>query len=182
MYDSRRSLGHKQVNTLVIVDMQEHFLQPTDTYRDVLSQVVKEVRLAKRRGDHILIVEYESALRNQNIIHGERGSEVVPTSAAIHQAIGKYTKACYVYKREMSGGEEVYQTLKEKNIPHSHVRICGVYAEWCVQETVLDLRKKIPKSRIHLVRDGIASHFCDNSRKENAIKDMTFYDNITVLT
>lgn len=182
MFNSCRGLVHKQVNTLVIVDMQEHFLQPKDTYRNVLSHVVKEVRLAKRRGDYILVVEYESALRNQDIIHGSRGSEVVPTSTPIRQAIGQYAKVCYVYKGDMDGGEEVYQTLIERKIPHSHVRICGVYAEWCVQETVLSLSHKIPKSRIHLVRDGIASHACSIERKENAIKNMTFYDNIEVLT
>jgi nicotinamidase-related amidase len=81
----------------------------------------------------------------------------------------------------VNGGNEVYRTLLEKNIPHTHVRICGVYADACVQETVLDLSKRIPDSQIHLVRNGIAS--CGNhpERTDGAIKDMTFFHNIKVL-
>lgn len=182
MFNSGRGLVHKQVNTLVIIDMQDNFLCPVEAYQSTISHTIKEIRLAKRRGDHILIVEFESALSNSGFIHDTVGSKAVPTNADIKKAVGTYRKACFVFKRMVNGGSEVYQTLLEKNIPHSHIRVCGVYADACVHETVVDLAKRIPKSQIHLVKNGVAT--CGNNldRREEALKNMVWYsENIKVL-
>lgn len=181
MSNSGRGLVHKQVNTLVIIDMQDTFLWPIETYKPVISHVIREIRLAKRRGDHILVVEFETVLSNSGFIYDTVGCKSAPTHADLKKAIGTYNKACFVFKRMVNGGREVHQTLLEKNIPHTNVRICGVYADACVRETVVDLSKRIPKSQIHLVKNGIAT--CGNNidNREHAIKDMTFFENIKVL-
>ena len=115
---------------LVVIDMQlefyrrckDNFTHP-DGIRQVAKNIEKEILLAKRLDNPVLIVTYSGAGRNIPII-----------SKAYHG----YQKAKRVSKRDDDGAKEIDCSLRgDHSLP---LRICGVNTTCCVQETALSLR------------------------------------------
>ncbi len=131
--------------TLCIIDMQEEFNAATDP--DTIQGVCVQIRRAKRYDWPVLLLEYGS-------------SETYPHKRSLHQLRGLlkgYEKYHRVIKHDDDGGDKVIAAAAKYKFDISTIRVCGVNADCCVQETVYGILKQIPKTRIELVHNGCNS-------------------------
>lgn len=180
MLNFGRTLPYKKVNhTLVVIDMQSYFIgDPVqDKYLSCLKKVGQEIISAKKRGSNIILVECDYHENKPASPRLGKVSCAYPTVSVINRLVKGYDKYVYVYKYGQDGSREIIDALAKKKIPRSNIRICGVYAEMCVKDTVLGLRRGLPRSHFYLVKDGIQSAYRDASLS-NVFNDLTFYDNI----
>lgn len=165
---------------LVIIDMQDTFLSADEGnyYSRCIKNVARQIKLAKRRGDHILVVEY---VHGPHKVINKKSCATAPTTSSLNNLLKNYKNKVYVYKRDNDGGLEILQTLKSKKIPHKNVRVCGVYANYCVRETVTTMAEKMNTTKIHLVKNAISCHEGRSDGKKDAIKNMTTFKNVKVM-
>lgn len=175
MLNSSRSVGGQSVNVLLIIDMQTKFLEPEAVYQPIINTTLNEIYNARVRNDYILIVEYDYNTRITGMINGVVGSVTESTHQSIIGAVSGYPHLSFVFKKEMGGGSEVQQTMRDKGITSNKFRVCGVYAPWCVKETVMQLRSLVPTANYELVRNGIASCLHNIKSRELALADMSHY-------
>lgn len=176
--------------TLVIIDAQHFFFaDPVDhmdgctnskeLYANCIDGIVEEINLAKRRGDYIIFVEW---LSNPNAVIGDQTNAFLPTHKDLLSLVSEYNKKCFVYKYREDGGNEVYQALIERKLPSKHIRIAGVYSGYCVKETTDTLAKKLPCSKIKIIKKATACYKNNKLNKNNALKDLAFkHTNISVI-
>lgn len=164
-------------HTLVVIDMQVRFIDH-DMYKDCIQGVVNQVQLAKYRNDHIVIVEYDAS---QTELVTSSTSKDWPTTSVVNNLLLEYKKACYVSKKNNDGGVEVLQAMRTRNIPHDILRVCGVYANWCVRSTVETLAAHLKKSQINLIDNAIACAAADINSKSEALLNLRKFKNVRVL-
>lgn len=109
--------------TLLIIDMQEGFRSAQSL--QLQERIAHEVKLAKKRGAAIVVVEYDGF-----------GKTHVP----IQEAIGDYKLQATVHKNRDDGSEEVFIAANENGFDIKHWRVCGVNIAYCVNKTVSGLR------------------------------------------
>jgi hypothetical protein len=132
--------------TLCIIDMQPKY----EASKQVINQVCREVRRAKKNGDGIVVLEY--------LYGGED-----PTSAQfrtykkIMKTIGDYKNAYVEYKCDDDGSREVVNTIRGAKFPSGVIRVCGVNRYACVISTVEGLVEMMPDSFIEVIDDAISS-------------------------
>lgn len=122
---------------LCIIDMQYHF---ENSARVIINQVVHQVKLAQRRRDPIIVVEYDS----DSIAEGDD-----ETFTEIVDAIGEYPQKFLCKKENDDGGIEIVDVLKANKIFHSTLRLTGVNTDCCVFDTgcsLLDFGLKLEVS------------------------------------
>jgi hypothetical protein len=56
--------------------------------------------------------------------------------------IGSYPKVHKVLKRDNGGGEEILAKLKEQMLAPDKIKICGLYTNCCISDTIWELAKK----------------------------------------
>jgi len=154
---------------LIIIDAQDEFLD-TQHYTECIKEMSREIRLAKRRNDYILFVEY---VNSRNRIVNKKPSSV-PTIPSLLSLVKNYKKVIYVYKDNNDGGTEVLHTLRSKRIPRSNLRICGVYASFCVKDTAKTLAQELRQSKIYLMGKAIACYENVHKDKINALSELSY--------
>lgn len=107
--------------TLCIVDMQSKFR----THTQVIEGVLKEIRLAKRRGSPIVVLEYHPG-----------GDTIEP----IHKELHPYSNlVAFAIKDRDDGSMEFLEAAEERGFTNRRVRVCGVNGCFCVHDTVYGL-------------------------------------------
>lgn len=123
---------------LIVIDMQPDFKAANK--REVIEATAKQVEKSRRRGELILLVEYE-------------GHE--PTHKRIRDLIEGYQYGHTIYKSGDDGALEILDYLFEINCKPKKFKVCGVNAAHCLRSTVETLAKLQPHSEIVLFRDCI---------------------------
>ncbi len=138
---------------LVIVDMQPTFEGSQNL--KLIKNIKNQIRLAKRRESHIIVVEY--------LPWGtDRFTSAGRTDWRIMSAIGNYPNLYFVNKRADNGGGAIARALRDifPNGGHrdASFRVVGVNATACVVETIGGLTTHFPRAKILVpidcVRDG----------------------------
>lgn len=131
--------------TLIIVDMQEHFLDKLSNTNKVISNCQSEIKRALENNATIIFVEYAG---------------YKPTHYHLTNLVRSYRK-CYSIKKNHDYGQHVIMDLLEKNpeIPRSF-RFCGLNTEFCVYETVFGfLYLTKDQNRVELVAPACDSGY-----------------------
>jgi nicotinamidase-related amidase len=130
--------------TLCVIDMQPGF----GACYEIVEETIREINLAKRRGDGIVFVE----------LNTQYNKETLPQLKEAAHA-GEYDKIAYTHKTVGDGSAVFLQAVEEANwFPHKYklhplrrIRVCGVNRHACVENTVLGLLTRAPKeSRIEV--------------------------------
>jgi len=129
--------------TLVIVDMQPVF--PASKIESVKEGVLREVRLAKRRGDAVVVVEFAGYNNTHN---------------SIMQEIYKCKLDLAIVKKcQNDGSAEVIQACRKHYFSCKRFRVCGVNRTACVQDTAEGLAEDEPHSKVEVVWDATADSY-----------------------
>lgn len=131
---------------LVIIDMQPEFIASYD----VIDSVVRQVKKAKAKRHHIVLVEY-------------RGSG--KTHRSIRDAIGRYVHH-RVLKNFDNGGPNVVNLFDSEDIEVNRIRACGVNIGACVAETVNHIASEMEDTKIEVIGSACSSdHQCGGRRE-----------------
>ncbi|MBX9691318.1 MAG: isochorismatase family protein [Cyanobacteria bacterium] len=140
--------------TLVIVDMQPCFSAAND--RATLQAIKKEIRRAKELGMPIVALEIDCFSPLQ---------ERLPrTHKRLLELLVGYPRYRMEEKRFNDGSNAVLWALEVLGCDEEgrNLRVCGVNTDACVLDTVLGLAKRLPKSRINVLKDA-----CNTSGNKN---------------
>lgn len=122
---------------LVIIDVQNGFYGSDDPV--LLKNIIREIRLAKKRESHVYLVEYEDEGR---------------TLIELRRLLTGYRKTHILTKDDDDGSSwllEAFSKLAE--IPEK-IRVCGLYTTCCVAETITGLVIKQPGMIIEVIKDA----------------------------
>lgn len=118
--------------TLVVVDMQPFYTTNTAT----INNVAREVRLARKRGNHIIFlwVPYLSPMQDEPFR---------PTYPEILKEVEGYDRDKWqqVEKFSQDGSRNVLSFCDRKGFPTKRFRVCGVNTDMCLLDTVTGLLK-----------------------------------------
>lgn len=123
--------------TLVVVDMQPHF----DAARNpnVVASVTREIIKTILSDGSVIFLEYEGC---------------GPTIPALFDLTKGYRKRSRIQKPDDDGSKEVKSCLKRREFDDNYIRVCGVNAECCVYSTIEGLLKRLPTSKVEVVKDA----------------------------
>lgn len=107
--------------TLFVVDMQDGFY----AYAECLKDVIREIRLAKRRNDPIVFVELDPKYNNKT------RPELIKAAES-----GGYKKLAVTTKIGGDGSVKLVTAAKNAGFKYDHVRVCGVNRGACVSNTI----------------------------------------------
>lgn len=121
---------------LYVVDMQPGF----PAYQEAMSEVLHEIRLAKRRGDGIYFVELDAHF------NGKTHEKLVRTARS-----GGYDKVFFTSKLIADGSYQFIEAARQSKLPYRAVRVCGVNRGDCVLFTCIGLCENLdPKVKVEL--------------------------------
>ena len=131
--------------TLCIVDVQPRF----GAARGIVRDVVREIKLARRRKAGIILLEYDG----EDVSYEE-----------LYKALYKYPFYDVVTKQYDDGGPEVIDTMQSQPYyDFNRIRMCGCNACFCVHDTAKHLLRSKLFGRIEIAEFATnCSHF-DNS-------------------
>lgn len=129
--------GKMPAPTLVVVDMQSGFDSASEP--DVVASVAREIIQTKANNGAIIFVEYEGCF---------------PTFKGLLGLTKNYALRSRITKRQDDGSLEVIKCIKRRSFYDKDIRVCGVNADCCVYATVEGLLKKMPQSRVELIKDA----------------------------
>lgn len=121
---------------LIVIDMQPYF---HETAKVALKETLHQIKLAMRRNDPILIVEYTGC--------GESYPE-------INKLVKGYDKVAYVKKWRDGGGAEVYEAAHKNGFKLKKARVVGVNRSYCVYSTVKGMMANFGKIVIEVVKSA----------------------------
>lgn len=124
--------------TLVIIDMQEKFKTPNNPR--TIAACEREIEYAINNGYYIVFLEYQG--------YG-------PTLPVLVEKTKNYNLVSFISKNFNDGGQEVFNEIKHNSQFLCEIRVCGVNASACVNETVITLNKLLESTSIVLVADAI---------------------------
>lgn len=132
------------MRTLVVIDMQRAFLSYFDKNKqsNLIANVVHEVRAARKNRERIILVELSRKYNGK-------------TFDDIKSALNGY-RHYVVEKCEMDGSGVIHHLADIQNDPDVSFRVCGIFTDQCVAETVIGLRKCFPKAPISVVSKACA--------------------------
>jgi len=157
--------------TLCVVDMQPGF----NACYSIVQETIREIRLAKRRGDGIVFVELNPQYNKETL------SELKEAAHA-----GGYEKIAYAKKTGGDGSAEFVDAAGAAGwFPLKRVRVCGVNRGACVIDTVRGLIGMISKNvRIELAYEatapGTKKWAADDSWEKNQYQQMIDNGNLVV--
>lgn len=149
--------------TLIVIDVQNRFISRTikNPFKQHLPKVLdcieQQVRLAMERNDHIVFVE----------MNPEPGDYTLPELLKLTR---DYSQKTILSKKDMDGSEEIVDYLRQKDIPRSVLRVCGVWTNQCVLYTVKGLLKRLPRTHIKLVRSACADACSDSEVNRDSVQ------------
>lgn len=114
--------------TLIVIDMQDQFLNRK--HWDLALRINKLIKLAKSKGDNIILVEYG------NLWFPEQKAE--STILSIRNAVRGYDHLYNVKKLRDDGGPYIMDLMRKFNL-EGPIIACGVNTECCVNRTVTRL-------------------------------------------
>lgn len=130
-------ITHENQNVLCIIDVQVSFCPP-DSHVDA---VVHQVVLAKKRGDHIVVVELN-------------GCGI--TIPKILETIGQHPFT-HVTKHEADGSGKILSILDLYQIRPGKVGVVGLYTDACVARTVEGLRFRLGVEQVNVIPEAVWS-------------------------
>lgn len=110
--------------TLFVVDMQHGF----SSYTNCMTDVIREIELAKRRNDPIVFVELTPDSS------GKTRPKLIKAAES-----GGYKKLAITTKAGGDGSKELVAAAKASGFQFKHVRVCGVNRNACVSNTIRGL-------------------------------------------
>lgn len=119
------------------IDLQYGFSSANDP--QIIQVAREEVKRAVKFNYGIIFLQYEK--------HG-------PTFSEIKSAANGYYKKKVVHKNSDDGAVEVLDAAFYEGFSTNIFRICGVYTELCVYDTVKSLTELSPSSNIIIRKDG----------------------------
>lgn len=131
--------------TLVIVDMQPHFVAANTP--GVIVGVTREILEAKRRKSGIIFLEYKPT------------DEMGRTHEGLFSLIKGYPHKARVTKDDDDGSLEVVKALRRRGFAKHTLRVCGVNTDCCVYETIVGLLDRLDRSKIEVVKDACESEW-----------------------
>lgn len=134
---------------LIVIDMQEDYYSAARR-KGVLKAVKREIKDAKERNALIIFVEfpqYEDSAR---------------TYKSLTNITKNYYKCMFVFKDGPDGSNDIVEFCLENDIDLSrfkHIRVCGVEANCCVEETVRGLMEYYQNDNVifHVIEDAVAN-------------------------
>ena len=129
--------------TLCIIDIQPRFATATV---DVIEEAVRQIHLAKRRQDGIVILEYGDS---------DESPEYERSYPAIYDAIGRYDKVAIKDKYDDSGADELLCAVSSHSFSTERLRVVGVNTCACVWATLDDVMWHGIFGRIELIKNGL---------------------------
>ncbi len=168
--------------TLVVVDMQDSFIFRNESfpgYGRTIDAVKQEILAAIKRNDYIVFVEYCYESRRKGMFN-TFPSRFAPTMNELTDLVFSYPKKVFVYKSTNDGGEEVVAALNYYGISRTHLRICGVYTNACVRETVSTLSTSLSSSMIKVIQEAVCAPGGCDWQQSGGIEMMKQLDNVWI--
>jgi hypothetical protein len=137
--------------TLLVVDMQPEVLRFLSVL--FIEKVAFEIRQACNNNHSVLFLESEDDS------HTISGLLNIP---AEKKGFGRFAR---VIKYGSNGALEVIDACMVNDFKMEHIRVCGVFGNSCVFETVSGLSRSLPNARIDVVESA-----CDRSILEVSAK------------
>ena len=141
----RKVIATVDDTVLVVIDMQPRFLPDGGNLHSpeamrALAGVAREIKRAMRRGMPIVLVEYK---------------RYASTHEYLKELLAGYKRVRVVKKAQMDGSKAVLFACRLLGLKHPRrFRVCGTYTHYCVEETVLGLSRKRPRSLIDVVKSA----------------------------
>ena len=132
-----RFVLEKMNNILYVIDMQPGF----KASRSIIREVIKEIKLARRRKDRILFVE------NRPGVFGSTDKRLIDAAGNNFNILQKL---------ENDGSDMLLQAICPKTT--KKIRVCGVNRNACVLATVEGLIKKTDMFKIEVACNATSSH------------------------
>jgi hypothetical protein len=136
--------------TLVVVDMQPGYKDAID--KATLDAVERQIKLAISRGWAIVLLENEpwrnGATYPQLMKHLKDG-----------RGNWKYRRAFMRVKSTDSGADQVVEACMDFGFPMQYFRVCGVYLDACVEQTVLGILAKIRNASVRCIREAMNTNY-----------------------
>lgn len=130
--------------TLVIIDMQSGF--HTANAHRTISNVIKQVKRAKKFKENILVVEYLPHVNYE------------ATRPEIMRSIGSYPHI-KVYKYRDDGSQPILEACKYHSYPTDIFRVCGVNTNACILDTLKGLFRRNKTSKLEVVPAACNGHY-----------------------
>lgn len=136
----RRIFANPSDTTLLIIDMQDDW----DCSRPIIGAVVREVELAAKYGWNIVVVEYHGIYKKGQ-----------PTHRAILDAVRRArVPKITVHKSKEDGGEVILDACAKNGFGTCNFRVAGVKLLHCVGLTCGTIARRLPQSKLNLVREA----------------------------
>lgn len=141
---------HRLERTLVIIDMQDHFVDTNKPLLyDLVSTICKLIKHAKQEKWAIIIVEY---------------LDTSHTNTTIVECLGDYPHQETVIKQNEDGGREIVECLNNNRTWSLNLLVCGVYGHQCVASTVAGLFEHNDLLEVDVITDAVFPKYCSSSR------------------
>lgn len=116
--------------TLVVIDMQPSFLEEYNVFEleNLTNTIKREIRSAMRLKCGIVFVEFNG---------------FTSTIPELKKLTNNYPLSSVCTKYDISGASELYDFFQNhEDYPYENLKVCGIYLEQCVKETVNGLAEK----------------------------------------
>ncbi len=123
---------------LVIIDMQPYF----ECEKQILETCKKEIKKAIDNKNHIIFLEYVDC--------GVTDNELM--LLVIKKGYSNYS---IVSKNKNDGSTAIAEQVKSEHVNLSSFRVCGVYTDQCVFDTVRGLLRVFPGCNVEVMKDAV---------------------------
>jgi nicotinamidase-related amidase len=142
----------KTNKTLIVVDMQPHFLEhiQEERERECICGCKNLIGSFRYKGLPIVFVEYSD--------NGSDTRFYGKTIRELRKEVKDYANLYTVLKTRNDGSFWVHRLVRREKLPASFV-VCGVFLEYCVKATATGLAKMFPQSTVIVDRFSSQPHF-----------------------
>lgn len=139
--------------TLVVVDMQPGFRDAID--QATLDAVERQILLAIRCNWAIVSLEYDPW----------RNGETLPQ---LKRHLEPYRPRHMMRVKGCDGGSyQVVEACEDFGYPMQYFRVCGVYLDACVKQTVLGLSARLPSCSVRAIREACNTNYLHDGAWED---------------
>ena len=150
--------------TLCIVDMQPCFAASNKP--KVLKGVMHQIRLAIRRKDSIVVVEYASC-------YSDEGHET--HQCIMEQIINSKCRFTVIKKPDNDGGEEILNACYRHRYSTKRLRLCGVNRTACVYYTALGILYQQPETDVEVSWGATSDRIYEDDEKLEEQRGIDLY-------
>jgi hypothetical protein len=135
--------------TLVVVDMQQRFLQNWEgPSQPPVDAVIHQIEQAMKMGWAIVLLEMKP---------WRLGETISPIVQLLDGPNGKYAKFARRSKQTPSGAKELIEVCYERGFGMGLFRITGVYLDACVLDTAVEVLEREPASLVRLMQEACST-------------------------